>query len=283
MSVSKVFLLFCLCCLTIFPVNADLKIHFLDVDDGDAVLLQADDKTMLIDSGTANSGNLTRYYLQELGITRLDQVLVTSTEEGRTGGLTNILNATPVDSYFDGGWNSSGGSYQDIINKMQEDQMPMTRVTAGNSIPFVDGVNISLLKPANKSGTLATDTLIPFITYGNFNVLLMGTHNDVPEIHNVQIVRVPDHGSSHSIDPEFIIQVHPEIAIVSTGGGASIGYPEYGTINTLQTAGAEVMRTDSDGTIIIETDGKSVSVTKLRMEPEITLSLVSVVETRSPS
>ena len=283
MSVSKLFLIFCLCYLTISPVYAELKVHFLDVGDGDAVLLQADDKAMLIDSGTAGSGNLTRYYLQELGITRLNQVLITSPEEGRTGGMTNILNASPADSYYDGGWNISGGTYQDIINKVQEDQVPMTRVTAGSSVPFVDGVNISLLNPANKGGALATDTLIPLITYGNFSVLLMGSHNEMPGIDHVQIIRVPDHGSSHSIDPEFIIQVHPKIAIVSTGGGASIGYPESATINTLQTAGAEVMRTDADGAIIITTDGKSDSVTKLRMEPEITLSLVSVVETRSPS
>lgn len=267
----------------ICSVNADLKVHFLDVNAGDAVLLQADGKNMLIDAGTASSGNLTRHYLQSLGISELDVVMITSPEEGRTGAMTNILNGTPAKTFIDGGWNVSDGAYRDIVTKISEDQTPRSLVLGGDTIPFTDGVNITILSPANLTGDSAADTLIPLITCGNTSFLLMGMEPDVPGNHKVQILRVADHGSRQGTDPAFIMKVHPEIAIVSTKAGNPDGNPVPTTLNTLQTAGAEVMRTDIDGTIIITTDGIKYSVGKLRMEPEITLSLVSVVETRPPS
>jgi len=265
------------------PVSADLKVHFLDVNEGDAVLLQDDGKNMLIDAGTAGSGNLTKHYLQSLGITELNQVLLTSPEEDRTGGMTNILNATPTNEFFDGGWNVSGGSYLDIITKLDEDNIARKTALGGTIIPFTEGVNITILSPSNLTGDTQTDTLIPLITYGDTRFLLLGYQSDIPGNISAQVIRVADHGSRKGTDAGFIVKAKPEIAIVSTGVGNPAGNPIPMTLNTLQTAGAEVMRTDIDGTIIITSDGTDYNIGKLRMEPEITLSLVSVVETRAPA
>ncbi|HWQ62955.1 MAG TPA: hypothetical protein VN429_00965 [Methanospirillum sp.] len=283
MSSSYIIIALVIIFLIISPVNAELKVHFLDVNEGDAVLLQADGKSMLIDAGTANSGNLTKYYLHSLGISDLDQVLLTSPDEGKSGALTNILNATPAREYFDGGWNVSDDSYRDVITKMNEDNIPQTLVKGGNTVPFAEGVNISIISSESLSGDARADTLIPLITYGNIRFLLMGKQQTIPGNVSAQIMRVADHGSRQGTDPEFVMKVHPDIAIVSTGDGNPEGNPNQNTLNILQTAGAKVMRTDIDGTITISTDGKIYSVGNLRMEPEITLSLVSVVETRTPT
>ncbi|WP_319580658.1 hypothetical protein [uncultured Methanospirillum sp.] len=283
MSSSYCIIALLFCFLIFTPVSADLKVHFLDVNEGDAVLLQTDGKNMLIDSGTASSGNLTKHYLKSLKISDFDQVLVTSPEEGRTGGLTNILNDTPARHYSDGGWNVSDGSYRDVITKLDEDQIPRTKVLAGSDIQFAEGVNITIVSPSDVTGEAGADTLVPLITYGNTRLLLMGSQQSVPGNVSAQIMRVADHGSRQGTDPGFVMKVHPEIAIVSTGEGNPVGNPIPTTLNILQTAGAQVMRTDSDGTITITTDGTDYSVGKLRMEPEITLSLISVVETRPPA
>lgn len=268
--------------LIVNPVYADLKVHFLDVNEGDAVLLQADGKNMLIDAGTANSGNLTKYYLHSLGISNLDQVLLTSPEEGKSGALTNILNGTPTKEYYDGGWNVSDGSYRDVITMMNQENISQTLVRKGSIIPFAEGVNITIISPETMSGDTGADTLIPLITYGNIRFLLMGKEQTVPGNVSARILRVADHGSRQGTDPGFAMDVHPDIAIVSTGYGNPDGNPNQNTLNILQTIGAKVMRTDIDGTITISTDGNIYSVSNLRMEPEITLSLVSVVETRAP-
>ncbi|PWR74277.1 ComEC/Rec2 family competence protein [Methanospirillum lacunae] len=281
MSLSYAFIGLLVIFFIIFPVSADLKVHFLDVNEGDAVLLQADGKNMLIDAGTANSGNLTKYYLHSLGITTLDQVLLTSPEEGKSGALTNILNTTPTREYFDGGWNVSDGSYRDVLTMIDEENISHTTVRKGNEVPFAEGVNISIIS-SEPDGNTGAETLIPLITYGNIRFLLMGKEQTVPGNVSAQILRVADHGSRQGTDPGFVMNVHPDIAIVSSGDGNPDGNPNQNTLNILQTVGAKFMRTDIDGTITISTDGTIYSVGNLRMEPEITLSLVSVVETRAP-
>lgn len=175
MSSSYCIIALLFCFLIFTPVSADLKVHFLDVNEGDAVLLQADGQNMLIDAGTTGSGNLTKHYLKSLKISEFDQVLVTSPEEGRTGGLTNILNDTPARHYSDGGWNVSDGTYRDVITKLDEDQIPRTKVLAGSDIQFAEGVNITIVSPANLTGEAGADTLVPLITYGNTRFLLMGS------------------------------------------------------------------------------------------------------------
>jgi beta-lactamase superfamily II metal-dependent hydrolase len=196
--------------------------------------------------------------------------------------LTNILNATPAIQIFDGGWNVSNGSYQDVLNKTVEDQITRTIVTGGQSIDFTEKVKVDIISPDTITGDLNHDTLIPLITYGDVKFLLLGTEQIIEHPVQAQILRVADHGSRGGTDPGFIRTLNPEIAIVSTGSGNPSDNPASTTLNILQTAGAEVLRTDLDGTITISTDGSSYSVSKLRMEPEITLSLVSVVETRAP-
>ena len=267
--------------LIFFPVSADLTVRFLDVGEGDAVLLQSENKTILIDSGTKDSGNLTNVYLNSLNITKLDTVLITSPDEGRTGAMINILNNTSADNFIDGGWNSTELSYLALRERLQEDNTPVITVSPGSSIPFSDGVVIDLLTPANRTWDTVSDTLIPMITYGDVKFLLMGDDPLVSGNVSAQVLRVADHGSGKGSDAGFIHKVSPKIAIVSTGPNTE-GNPATDTLNLLESNGASVLRTDIDGVITITTDGKDYTVGKLRMEPEMTISLVSVVETRAP-
>jgi competence protein ComEC len=261
---------------------ADLTVRFLDVGEGDGVLLQSEGKTMLIDGGTKDSGNLTRVYLQSLNISSLDMVMVTGPAPGRTGALLTIMNSTPADSFLHGGWNSLEQPYQDVLTRIQENNTPVTVVSAGDRIEFTDEVTIDLLTPANKTWESASDTLVPKISCGDVKILLLGDDPVVSGDVRAQIVRVADHGSREGTDAAFIHQVSPEVAVISTGPN-TMGNPVESTVNTLENNGASVLRTDADGVITITTDGKKYTVGKLRMEPEMTISLVSVVETKAPS
>lgn len=268
--------------LLFFPSSSALSVRFLDVGEGDAVLLQSADKTMLIDSGTKDSGNLTKLYLRSLNISMLDQVMITSPAEGRTGALVNIMNNTTVGAFLYGDWDSRERSYLDVLSRLQENNTPMTVVGPGSQIPFSSDVTIDLLSPGNKTWESASDTLVPKITCGNVTILLMGDDPIVSGTVAAQIIRVADHGSREGSDARFIHLVGPEVAIVSTGPNDR-GNPATGTLNLFENEGASVLRTDLNGVITIITDGTDYQVEKFRMEPEMTFSLISVVETRAPS
>lgn len=268
--------------LLFFPSSAALSVRFLDVGEGDAVLLQSADRTMLIDSGTKDSGNLTKLYLRSLNISMLDQVMITSPAEGRTGALVNIMNNTTIGAFLYGDWNSTEKSYLDVLSRLQENNTPRTVVGPGSQIFFPPDVTIDLLIPGNKTWESVSDTLVPKITCGNVTILLMGDDPIVSGTVAAQIMRVADHGSREGSDARFIHEVGPEVAIVSTGPNDR-GNPATGTLNHFENNGATVLRTDLNGVITVITDGTDYQVEKFRMEPEMTFSLISVVETRAPS
>jgi len=269
-------------CLIIGVTGADLTVRFLDVGEGDAVLLQEEGKNMLIDGGTKDSRNLTLDYMRYLNITRLDAVLLTGPDEGRTGAMTTILNHTPAAHLFLGEWNSTEPSYLDLLTKLDEDNTEVTRVSPGDPVPFSGELEISLLNGAQPEPGPGSGILVPLITYHSVRFLLMGDAPTLSGDVRAQVIRVGDHGSRRATDAAFIHAVSPEIAVISTGSGKGEG-PEPDTINLLESNGASVLRTDTDGVIIIDTDGKEYQVGKMRLAPYHTISLVSVVETRAPA
>lgn len=275
-------LLFIFSGLVFTPATADLKVHFLDVFGGDAVLLESDGRTMLIDAGPSDSGNLTRLYLQSLNISSLDTVMITSPEEEKTGAMMNILNLTPSGTFISGAFNSTSNSYQDILNRMSIDQIQITTVSPGDSIPFTDNITVDILYPLNKTGEPVSETLIPRITYGDVNFLLMGDVSEISGDVKSQIIRVADHGSAQGTDPWFLRNVSPDVAIISTEEYKHGPLPPA-TVSNLENSGATVYQTDRDGTVIVSTDGSTYTIEKLRMEPENTFSIVSVIETRAPA
>ncbi len=271
-----------LSCILMVPVSSELTARFLDVGEGNAVLLQSENKTMLVDCGTEEYGNLTRVYLKSLGIEFLDFVMITSPAQGNTGGLMNIINSTPVGRYYHGGWDSTDPAYRDLLARLHENTTPVTSILPESRISFTESVTIEMLKPGNKTWDHPTDTLIPKIICGNISILLMGDDPIVLGDSAAEILRVGDHGSRKATDAGFISRINPEVAIISTGPNQNEN-PSIATLNLLENNGVSVLRTDYDGVIIVQTDGNDYTVGKLRMEPEMTISLVSVVETRAPA
>jgi beta-lactamase superfamily II metal-dependent hydrolase len=261
--------------------TADLTVRFLDVFGGDAVLLEEDGRTMLIDAGPYESGNLTRLYLQSLTVSSLDSVMVTSPAEEHTGALTNILNATPAGEVFTGAWENTGGSYQDILNKLTSDQIPLNTVRSGDTIPFSANTTIHLLNQTGSPDDSQAQPLIPLITHGKIKFLLLGKNSDIPDNSSADIVRVADHGSLSGTDSAGINRIMPKIAVISTGH-LSREKPAPSALAIIENSGATIYRTDLDGTITIHTDGEGYSYEKKRVEPEMSISLISVIETRTP-
>jgi competence protein ComEC len=76
------------------------------------------------------------------------------------------------------------------------------------------------------------------------------------------VLKVAHHGGATSSTPAFLAAVRPALAVVSVGARNAYGHPDPGTLARLAAAGARVYRTDRDGAILIETDGRSLSVTR---------------------
>ncbi len=257
----------------------ETTIHVIDVGTGDAVLVETAGTYTLIDAGPDR--NTTAAYLSDHNITALDLFLVTSMDPGKTGGILEVMNRTVVHDYRDTGTGQVYPYYGRVLEKIQNESIPHSPLTAGDIISIGKDASIEVI-PANQTDQTGYDEAVLKITVGNVSMLLL-SQNGSPDISipdPIQILRVPDHGSREAYDAGFIHRLKPEVAVISVG---RIGKgPNKATVMGLEAVGAEVFQTDIRGTILITTDGEKYTTGSTRTSPAGSISLISVIETRPP-
>lgn len=232
-----------------------MTVRFLEVGQGDSILLQAGGKNMLIDAGPATAGSSIVSYLKSAGVSSLDVIVATHPHEDHIGGMIGVLNSFPVGLYVDSGAVHTTSAYVNVMNKLRADQTPYAEVRAGKSIPFASGVNVQVLAPTTLTGDLNNDAIVLKITDGSESFLFMGDSADAPGDIKAQILKVAHHGSTSGTTAGFLSRVKPEVAVIEVGAGNDYGHPKPDTLANLQQAGVKVYRTDIDGTVTITTDG----------------------------
>ena len=115
---------------------------------------------------------------------------------------------------------------------------------------------------------LNNNSVVIKLVYGEVSFLLTGDLQAEGEARLLRgggnlratVLKVPHHGAATSCTPEFLRAVSPEWALISAGGSARLGHPSEEVIERLEAVGAKVLRTDIDGAITVETDGRKVRV-----------------------
>lgn len=257
----------------------EMKIHFIDVGQGDAVLLQTSEKNILIDAGSDR--NSTALYLNSQNITDISLFLVTGPDSGRTAGILEVMNRTVVHEFRDFGNETPLLPYSKVRERLQNESIPYFRLNAGEIIPIGEEMSIKILTPA-QVGYGVNDGMVLQVQTGNISTLLLSNSKnpDIQLSEPIKIIRVADHGSREGTSAGFISKLRPEIAVISSG--RDVKGPSGATILNLEAAGAEVFRTDIRGSIIITTDGDKYTTESSRTQENQSLSIISVLETRPP-
>lgn len=263
---------------TVSP-GSSFTVHYIDVGQGDASLIVCDGKTMLIDGGDKSASSVVYTYLKKLGLTYLDYVVCTHPDADHVGGLSGALEfATagtvwcPVDSYDSKAFNNF-----------------KTRVEAqGNSLvrPAVDSVfplgsaTVTVLAPRGDYSDNNNKSIVLRVVYGETSFLFTGDAEyqseaamcDAKVALKSTVLKVGHHGSETSTSIRFLGEVMPQYAVISCGKDNKYGHPTEQTLSRLSQAGVTVYRTDLQGDILCESDGKTVSFRTARnsdatMEP----------------
>ena len=257
--------------------NDRVELHVLDVGQGDAILLRTNGgHWILFDAGPAwrggDAGRTTvlPYILRRGG--SLDAFVLSHPHTDHVGGAASVLAAMRPHTYWDAAFAGGSDSYIASLAAARKLGVEWHRVHPGDSIR-IDGVSVSFLAPDSawtvglKDPNLAST--IAVVRYGVVRFLLVGDAERAEEDWllaqhrdelRAQVLKVGHHGSSTSSSDAFLDAVHPDVAVISVGAGNMYGHPSNDVLHALSRVGAEVLRTDEAGTVIVRTDGVHIEI-----------------------
>jgi competence protein ComEC len=237
------------------PLRAQqLELRFLDVGQGDAILIREGGKTALVDAG--HSATRILPYLAALHVATIDLLVATHNHADHIGGMPGVLGSASVRYYLDNAVPHTTAIYQRTIAAVQHSGAQYLRPT--DRVITLDTAQIQVLAPPpGRDQNNSSVGLI--IRYGEFRAFLMGDA-EMPEIRywlsrealrRMQVVKVAHHGSRNGTIPELVAATRPEVAVISVGSGNSYGHPSPQVVEQWASGGARIHRTDQEGTILI--------------------------------
>ncbi len=248
-----------------------LRIDFLDVGQGDAVLLRGSSgETVLIDGGP--DGRVLGDKLRSHGVRALDLVVLTHPHSDHMEALLDIVQLWPIAMLVHNGEEGSGGLVQ-LLDILSRRNTPVHSARAGEVLQLGE-FRLQVLSPATLTPEQGNEnSLVLRLEVEDISLLLAG---DIGEERERQLLdngsslrsdllKVPHHGGSSPVSEEFFQAVQPEFAFIEVGSENSFGHPALSTLQHLLHAGCRVFRTDEHGDIVVSNpDGNLVVQTERR-------------------
>jgi beta-lactamase superfamily II metal-dependent hydrolase len=249
--------------------SGDLLVHFIDVGQGDSELIQFNGKNILIDAGDQDAGPIVKSYLRIHGVKSLDLVVATHPHSDHIGGMLAVLNDFQVGQVLDSGQVHTTPTFEGFLNVIDKKNIPYNVAERGQTIDLDPSLRIEVLSPTSTPfNNLNENSIVLKVTYNKVSFLLMGDAGIEAEDsllssgYNLKsdILKVGHHGSSSSSGSAFLSRVKPTSSIIEVGAGNDYGHPTSKTLSALQSTGSKVYRTDTNGNIVVTTDGQTYSV-----------------------
>lgn len=249
------------------PEVSTFNIHFIDVGQADAALVECDGHYMLIDGGNKADSDIIYTVLKRNNITHLDIVVGTHAHEDHIGGIpgafnfaTSDLTLCPVKSY-------DTKVFEDFAKYANQKGGGITVPSVGDE--YALGSAKIAIVGVNGSDDTNDTSIVLRIDYGATSFLFTGdAERDAEQkILNsgydigVDVLKIGHHGSDTSTTYPFLREILPEYAVISVGEGNSYGHPTEDTLSRLRDADVKVFRTDLQGDIFCTSDGEKVSFT----------------------
>lgn len=248
-----------LCAATPLLAQADstLRIHFFDVGQGDAALIESPTgRRILIDAGPA--GNRVIGRLKSLGVDTIDLVIASHNHADHVGSMASVLRTFVVRRYIDNAMVQTTRTYESIVNELERKHIEVLKPTA-RQIGIGGGATIRILPSPADATTQNNRSVGVMLDYLDFRALFTGDAEDHERafwrdsagLRAVDVLKVAHHGSINGTDSAFLKAVRPCIAIISVARKNSFGHPSPDVLRLLASSGVVVHRTDREGEITL--------------------------------
>ena len=246
--------------------STNVTIKFIDVGQGEAILIALPEKTMLIDAGPTGSAPKIAQVLQELGRDKIDYLVATHPDEDHIGGMADVISNTQIGTIYAPNKTNNTATYRKFLNAIQNNNLQITLAEAGTIIDQTDSYKLEILWPKKDANFPDTNdySIIIKLTVGNKTFLFTG---DAPTSAildsnpgHIDVLKLSHHGSRTGTTEQLVRKLSPTYAVLSYALDNSYGHPMQSVLNALQKHSVEVWGTGANGTITITCDGTTIDI-----------------------
>jgi len=246
-----------------------LRVHIIDVGQGDSILIETENKYMLIDAGERNKGKIVTDYLDDIGVEKLDYIIATHPHSDHIGGLADVIKHFEVGKIIMPNAVHTSKTYEDLLDTISEKGLKITKAVAGNEYKLGKASFVILAPNSSDYDNLNNYSVAVKLINDNNSFIFAGDAEVQSENEMLQnginldadVLKLGHHGSSTG-SSKFLDAVSPEIAVISAGEGNQYSHPHTEVLQALKERNIKLYRTDKQGTIILESDGSKISADK---------------------
>jgi competence protein ComEC len=259
------------------PAPGWLRLTAIDVGQGDALSIQfPGGRSWLVDAGGAAGAldigdRVVTPALWAMGIRRLDRLAFTHADLDHIGGTLSVAGTFRPAEIWEGVPVPPNGARRRLRDEASEAHAAWRELQTGDRLE-TGGVEVDVLNPARpdweRQRVRNDDSIVLRLRYGRAELLLTGDVSS--EIERalpaadprwpLRVLKVAHHGSRTASSASFVGAYAPAVAVISAGRANRFGHPAPEVVARLAAAGAQVFRTDADGAITVETDGRALRV-----------------------
>ncbi|MFA5317995.1 MAG: MBL fold metallo-hydrolase [Patescibacteria group bacterium] len=263
--------------LYFYNPERNLRVNFLDVGQGDAVLIQTPyDQNILIDGGDADSKILRQLpKFMPFWDREIDLMVLTHPHDDHVGGLVKVAERYKVKKILYTGVVHNSPAYLAWLAVVRDKNIPVTIIDRPQTIALGEDLKMEILYPfeslLNKEvENLNNSSIVAKLIYKNNSFLfsgdaemeieqeLLGAGIDL----SADVFKAGHHGSDTSNSESFIDAVQPDYVIIQVGEDNDFGHPSLRVLKRFERIGAEVCRNDLDGWVQVVSDGNELIINK---------------------
>jgi competence protein ComEC len=244
-----------------------LRVHFIDVGQGDSILVQSGGINMLIDAGPEATSDSLIAYLKKQKIRKLHYIVATHPHEDHIGGMAAVIQKFDVGKFYAPRTISETKYFEDMAVSLMQRDLRIIPAREGTRLFLGEKAECLMLSPSSDSYDNPNNySSVIRVTYGSSSFLFTGDAEEAVEDAIIgsgadidcDVLKAGHHGSSTSSSRQLLEAVTPDTAVISVGKSNDFGHPSKAVLNSLQSKDVQIYRTDIDGTVILESDGKSI-------------------------
>lgn len=243
-----------------------LYINYINVGQGDSILIKVDDCDILIDGGKSSYGSTVSSYLKSKGVDDIELLINSHPDEDHYGGLSTVLSNFKVESFWGSSYSKTTTSYKSFKSAISSEGLSFKTPSVGTIFSY-EQLTISVLYNGSGASNSNDSSLVVMIQYGNFRFLFTGDISSTIENKIVSsgknlkcdVLKVPHHGSAGSSSASFLSATSAKYGVICVGSN-SYGHPTSAALGRLSSAGISVYRTDKNGTVVFSTNGSTLTL-----------------------